>query len=303
VIAADTSTQSMTMCTSGEFGARLLAAADGERRRIERELHDGPQQRLVSLSLRLRLIAARVTPGSEVERLLADAREELAASLQELRGTARGLHPAIVSNFGLAAALESLTARAQLRVELVVDLDRRPPEAVEVAAYYLVSEALTNVVKHARAATAYVSVVRRGDQLVVDVIDDGDGGADPAGGSGFRGLADRLVALGGHLGITSLRAGETTLRAEIPFDRLHSTSEAATTQPPSDTAPPANYRFAWMRAPRYLSPKQSQRTTSERLRSGALDACLDEDEDPSGPRLGSAALRLYATVRRADNER
>ena len=141
--------------------------------------------------------------------------------LQERRELARGLHPAILSDHGLPAALESLTARAQLPVELIVELDGRPPESVEVAAYYLVSEALTNVVKHAHATTARVSVARRGTQLVVEGADDGAGGADPARGSGLRGLIDRVEALGGHLELSSPPAGGTTLRADLPLGAEH----------------------------------------------------------------------------------
>jgi signal transduction histidine kinase len=199
------------------FGARLVAAADRERRRIERDLHDGAQQRLVSLSLRLSLLSTQLTPGSEAEHLLADARQELADSLQELRELARGVHPAILSDHGLATALESLASRAPVPVELDVELEQRPPEAVEVAAYYLVSEALTNVAKYAHATTVRVSVQRRSDRLVVAVVDDGDGCADPAGGSGLRGLSDRVEALGGRLEVMSPIASGTTLTAELPI--------------------------------------------------------------------------------------
>jgi signal transduction histidine kinase len=202
-----------------QAGARLLAVADRERRRLERDLHDGAQQRLVSLSVRLQLLACRLEPGSEAERLLADARTELAASLQELRDLARGIHPAILSDRGLPAALEALTARAPLPVELLVDPGARPPEPVEVAAYYVVSEALTNILKHSDATTASVSVARRGARLVVEVADDGGGGADRATGSGLRGLTDRIEALGGRLDVSSPRGAGTTLRAEIPLEQ------------------------------------------------------------------------------------
>jgi signal transduction histidine kinase len=145
-------------------GSPLRAtAADRERRRLERDLHDGVQQQLVSLSLRLRLLAGRLAPGSEAERLLADARNELAASLQELRDLTRGIHPAILGDHGLHAALEALTARALLPVELLVELEARAPDPVEVAAYYLVSEGLTNIVKHSDATSAAVSVAQRGE--------------------------------------------------------------------------------------------------------------------------------------------
>jgi signal transduction histidine kinase len=213
-----------------QAGARLVAAADRERRRLERDLHDGAQQRLVSLSVRLRLLASRLAPGSEAERLLTDARNELAASLQELRDLARGIHPAILSDRGLPAALEALTARAPLPVELLVELDGRPPEPVEVAAYYLVSEALTNILKHSGATSAGVAVARRGTQLVVEVADDGAGGADRVTGSGLRGLTDRIEALGGRLEVSSPPGTGTTVRAEIPLE------DEARPQPPR-TAP------------------------------------------------------------------
>ena len=204
-----------------QAGARLLAAADRERRRLERDLHDGAQQRLVSLSVQLRLLASRLAPGSEAEQLLADARNELAAALQELRDLARGIHPAILRDRGLPAALEALTARAPLPVELLVEPGGRPPEPVELAAYYLVSEALTNILKHSDATTAGVSVARRGTRLVVEVIDDGAGGADRATGSGLRGLTDRMEALGGQLEVSSPPGAGTTLRAEIPLEPGH----------------------------------------------------------------------------------
>jgi signal transduction histidine kinase len=200
-----------------EFSARLVAAADGERRRLERDLHDGAQQRLVSLSMRLQLVAMRLDPESEEARLLAGAQEELASSLRELRELARGLHPAVLSERGLASALGSLVARATLPVELDVDLDGRPAAPVEVAAYYLVSEALTNVAKHAYAQSASVRVEERGDELVVEVSDDGMGGADPQSGSGLRGLADRVRALRGRLYVSSSLGFGTVLRAEIPL--------------------------------------------------------------------------------------
>jgi signal transduction histidine kinase len=202
-------------------GAQLVAAADRERRRLERDLHDGAQQRLVSLSVQLRLLASRIAPGSEAEQLLAGARNELAASLRELRDLARGIHPAILSDRGLPAALEALAARAPLRVGLHVELNGRAPEPVELAAYYLVSEALTNTLKHSNATSAAVSVVRRGTRLVVEVADDGAGGADRDSGFGLRGLSDRLEALGGQLEISSPPGTGTTLRAEIPLELAH----------------------------------------------------------------------------------
>ena len=196
--------------------ARVVEAADAERRRLERNLHDGAQQRLVAVALQLRLIALRSAQDPETVRILAAAQEELAASLGELRELAHGLHPAVLANYGLGAALQALTARAALPVELIVDVEPRLPAPVEVAAYYLVSEALTNVAKYADAQTVTVRVAREHGDLFVAVTDDGIGEADPAAGSGLRGLADRVEALGGRLSITSPAADGTTISAAIP---------------------------------------------------------------------------------------
>ena len=193
--------------------ARIVEAGDTARRKLERDLHDGAQQRLVSLSVVLRLIENRVPAEAE---LLQTARTELNESLEELRDIARGIHPAVLSDHGLPVALESLTARAPVRVTLDVDLTERLPEPVEVAAYYLVAEGLTNVAKYAEAESATVGVARQNGTLIVEVSDDGKGGADPSGGSGLRGLADRVEALDGRLRVWSPEAGGTRLRAEIP---------------------------------------------------------------------------------------
>jgi signal transduction histidine kinase len=196
--------------------ARIVEAGDTARRKLERDLHDGAQQRLVSISIVLRVVAGKLPADAPEARLLQSAREELTASLEELRGIARGIHPAVLSDHGLAVALESLAARAPVRVGLHVHLSERLPEPIEVAAYYLVAEGLTNVAKYADAQTASVDVARTNGTLVVEVADDGKGGADPATGSGLRGLADRVEALDGRLRVWSPPAGGTTLRAEIP---------------------------------------------------------------------------------------
>ena len=196
-------------------GARVVSASDAERRRLERDLHDGAQQRLVSLAVQLRLLAMDLAPDSDQARLLATAQEQLAASLQELRELASGLHPAVLDR-GLNAALSSVALRAPLPVAVSVDVDQRPGTPVEIAAYYLVSETLTNVAKYAGATTATVTVTREHDDLVVEVADDGVGGADPSRGSGLRGLADRVNALGGSVHVSSPRGQGTTVRAEIP---------------------------------------------------------------------------------------
>jgi len=207
----------MSQATLDLPAARIAAACDSARRRLERDLHDGAQQRLVSLSLRLGMVATRVTPGSEVEALLDSVQEELAEALKELRDLAHGLHPALLTARGLPAALASLAARSTLPVELDVDLPRRPAEATEVAAYYVVSEALANIAKYARAARAGVTVADEGDELLVEVWDDGIGGADPASGSGLQGLADRVGALNGRLTVSSVDGAGTVVQARIPL--------------------------------------------------------------------------------------
>ena len=189
-----------------------------ERQRLERNLHDGAQQRLIALSLRLTALERSLADNPEARASLDQARGEIATSLEELRDVARGLHPAVVSGHGLAIALEQLAARAPVPVKLVVQLDGRLPEPLEVAAYYLVSESLANVGKHANAKSATVEVSRVGDQIVVEIVDDGAGGADTELGSGLRGLADRVEALGGRLRVWSPEGGGTRLRAEIPCE-------------------------------------------------------------------------------------
>ena len=196
--------------------ARIVEAGDTERRRLERNLHDGAQQRLVAIAFTMRLLGTRLPQDSEAEQLLAAARAELAASLEELRELARGLHPAVLRSHGLAAALETLAARAPLRVAVTVDLDDRVAAPVEVAAYYVVAEGLTNVAKYAGAGGATVRVARADGQVTVQVADDGAGGADPRAGSGLRGLADRVEALGGRLEVASPRGRGTTVVATIP---------------------------------------------------------------------------------------
>ncbi len=187
-----------------------------ERQRLERNLHDGAQQRLIALSLELTALERSLADDPEARASLDQARREIATSLEELRDVARGLHPAVVSGHGLDIALEQLAARAPVPVKLVVQLDGRLPEPLEVAAYYLVSESLANVGKHANAKSATVEVSRVGDQIVVEIVDDGAGGADTELGSGLRGLADRVEALGGRLRVWSPEGGGTRLRAEIP---------------------------------------------------------------------------------------
>jgi PAS domain S-box-containing protein len=199
--------------------ARIVTAADTERRRLERNLHDGAQQRLVSLSLSLRLALAKLDSDPAAARAaFAEAGNELALALEELRELARGLHPAVLTDRGLRAAVGMLAGRAPVPVEIAAIPDQRLPEPVEAAAYYLIAEALTNVAKYAQASTVRVGVAASEASVVVQVSDDGVGGADPATGSGLRGLADRVEALGGSLEVVSPAGAGTSLRAEIPSE-------------------------------------------------------------------------------------
>jgi signal transduction histidine kinase len=199
--------------------ARVVAAADETRRRIERDLHDGAQQRLVSLALQLRAAQAALPSGlDEVAGEIDTVAEGLTAALEELREFARGIHPAILAEGGLPLALETLALRSAVPVEVTVDANGRLPEAVEVAAYYVVSEALANAAKHARASRVAVEIEAEGDVLHVRVRDDGVGGADLAGGSGLVGLKDRVEALGGRIMLQSVPGAGTNLSVELPLE-------------------------------------------------------------------------------------
>jgi signal transduction histidine kinase len=196
--------------------ARMLEAGQRERQRLERNLHDGAQQRLIALSLDLGLLASRIGSDPAARDALAKAKQEIALSLDELRDVARGLHPAVLSGHGLAVAVESVVARAPVPAQLTVTLDGRMPEPVEVAAYYVVCESLANVGKHAQASQTTVDIRRVADTLIVEIVDDGVGGADTERGSGLRGLADRVEALGGRLRVWTPVGKGTRVRAEIP---------------------------------------------------------------------------------------
>jgi signal transduction histidine kinase len=197
---------------------RLVEATDAERRRLERDLHDGTQQRLVSIAMSLGLLEARLPDQPAALRpLVHETREALALALEELRELTQGIQPALLTERGLAAALEDLARRAGLPTHVRLDISERLPEQVESAAYFLVSEALTNAVKHSHASESRVSAATAGGVLAVEVADDGIGGATTeGGGSGLRGLADRVEALEGSLTISSPPGRGTTLRAEIP---------------------------------------------------------------------------------------
>ena len=196
--------------------SRVIEAGQKERQRLERNLHDGAQQRLVALSLELSLLEEQLEGDPDTSARLSLARREVAASLGELREVAHGIHPAVVSGHGLEVALEQLVARAAVPIRLTVEVDERLPEQLEVVAYYLVSESLANLCKYAQASSARVEVSRSDEQLLVEVVDDGIGGADTERGSGLRGLADRVEALGGRLRVWSPVGGGTRVKAEIP---------------------------------------------------------------------------------------
>jgi signal transduction histidine kinase len=194
---------------------RIVEAADAARRRIERDLHDGAQQQLVALAIELRLLRRRIG-DEQVGEAIEDLSRRLGEALEELRELARGIHPAVLTDRGLGPALAALADRVPVAVELRVEVDGRLPPAIEAAAYFLVAEGLTNVVKYAGAGRAEVSVRHEHGELVVTVNDNGRGGADPEGGSGLRGLQDRLAAVDGTLVVDSPPGGGTELQGRLP---------------------------------------------------------------------------------------
>jgi signal transduction histidine kinase len=196
---------------------RIIAAADAERRRIERDLHDGAQQRMVAVAVTLGIAEARFVADPEgALELLQQARVEAQAAVKELRELARGIHPAVLSDHGLGPALEALAARAPVPVDVTGVPDSPLGHEVEACAYFVTAEALTNVAKYARASSASVEVSLEDDRLRVRVSDDGVGGADLAVGTGLRGLRDRVDALDGELEVVSPPGGGTTVTAEVP---------------------------------------------------------------------------------------
>jgi signal transduction histidine kinase len=196
--------------------ARIIEADVAARSRIERNLHDGAQQRLVSVALQLRMIKTRIRTDPQLaEELLTSAGDELSRSLQELRELARGLHPSVL-NHGLNAALDSLASRATVPTKVSFESPGRLPDSVELAAYFVACEALANVAKYARANSASVRVSRRNGAAVIEIADDGVGGADETAGTGLQGLADRVATLGGTLRILSPPGAGTLVTAELP---------------------------------------------------------------------------------------
>jgi signal transduction histidine kinase len=197
--------------------AAAVDSAEAERRRIERDLHDGAQQRLVALAMGLGTARERLEADPESGRqLVAEAHEEAKAALKEIRDLVRGIHPVILEDRGLDAALSAVVARSPVPVALKVAVPERPPPTVESTAYFVVAEALTNVARHSHATRAAVNIARAGDRLVVEVHDDGVGGAVPAPGSGLQGLHDRVTGLGGSMHVVSPAGGPTTLLVDVP---------------------------------------------------------------------------------------
>lgn len=197
---------------------RIVTAADDARRRLERDLHDGAQQRLVALALRARMTELSLPAGQDgIREQLTDIVQGLSDVSQELRAISRGIHPAILSKGGLGPALRSLAGRSPVPVELDVNVPERLPDQVEVAAYYVVAEALTNTARHAHATSVKVTVKAVDNHLDLMIEDDGDGGADPVNGSGLIGLVDRVDAVGGHLWVNSPPGVGTSLAATIPY--------------------------------------------------------------------------------------
>jgi signal transduction histidine kinase len=201
--------------------ARIVTATDQARRKIERDLHDGTQQRLVSLALDLRMAETEIPDElPQLRSQLSSVVEGLSGAMNDLREISRGIHPAILSEGGLGPALRALARRSALRVTAGVQIETRIPPSVEIAAYYAVAEALANSAKHARASVVTVDARVEGDVLHLSVSDDGIGGADPAKGSGLVGLIDRIEALGGTITITSPQGGGSTLQVRLPFAPL-----------------------------------------------------------------------------------
>jgi signal transduction histidine kinase len=201
-----------------ESRQRLVAAGDAERRRLERNLHDGAQQQLVALALQLRLIQAGIRRDpSSAEVLVTTASEQLAQSLEELRELARGIHPALLSH-GLDAALESLAGRSTVPTAVFCDVSERLSEPVELALYFVACEALANIAKYAEATTASVRLSPAPSTVIIEIADNGIGGADATAGTGLRGLSDRVQALGGSLLVTSPAGAGTVVTAELPLE-------------------------------------------------------------------------------------
>jgi signal transduction histidine kinase len=251
--------------------AQVIAVADATRRHIERDLHDGLQQQLVSLALRVRAVEAMV-PAELVELRAELSRvvDEHTNLFDQLREIAHGIHPAVLSEDGLEPALKTLARRSPIPVELTVRADARLPEEVELAAYYIVAEALTNTAKYSRASLAHVLVETRGPTLRIAVRDDGVGGADPARGTGLLGLNERAEAIGGSVSLHSPRAGGTLLDAELPVGKNHDTQRASRHLPGETGSAEARNRLTQAKsdAPVRTPPAPVPTIRNPRLRLG-----------------------------------
>ncbi|GAA3036693.1 hypothetical protein GCM10020000_12910 [Streptomyces olivoverticillatus] len=201
-----------------ESRAKVVDAAEAERKRIERDLHDGAQQRLVAMSITLGRATSRLKKSGDetTQKLVEDVRRETLHAITELRNLARGLHPPVLTDRGLEAALSAVAALAPVPVRLDVQVDPRPSATVEAVAYFMVTEALTNVAKHANASRAWVEIRRDDDQLNIKIGDDGQGGADPTRGSGLADLEGRVSGVDGRLRISSPVGGPTVIEVDIP---------------------------------------------------------------------------------------
>ena len=206
--------------------SRIVEAGDAERRRLERDLHDGAQQRLVTLSLALAMARDRAAADPELESLIESASKEAREALTELRELARGIHPAVLTETGLGGAIQALAERSPVPTTIIAVPDGRFPAAIEATAYFVVSEALANVAKHAMAGSAEVTIREQPGRLVVQVSDDGAGGARPEKGTGLRGLADRVASAGGVLRVDSPPGCGTRLEADIPSSWCENSLEA-----------------------------------------------------------------------------
>jgi signal transduction histidine kinase len=217
VATAIANTESRAQLTASR--ARIVTASDETRRRIERDLHDGAQQRLVSIALELRLAKSMLPPElDEPRETLNNVSSELTEVLDELREISRGIHPMILTQGGLGPAMRTLARRSAIPVDLHTVIDERLPEPIEVAAYFVASEAVANATKHAQASSIEVSLATSDTSLILSICDDGIGGADPTRGSGLVGLADRVEAIGGTLDVKSAPGGGTSLAVTIPLD-------------------------------------------------------------------------------------
>jgi signal transduction histidine kinase len=219
---------------------RIVAASDDARRRIERDLHDGVQQQLVSLGLELGAMKADPPPEDALKEQLASVTEEVGAALDALVEIARGIHPAILSHGGLGSAVRTLARRSAVPVELDVQVEGPLPDEVEVAAYYVVAEALTNAAKHARASVVRMEVTSDDGTLTLMVRDDGSGGADPGGGSGLVGLRDRVEALGGTIKIDSPAGSGTCVLATLPIATESDPETENLLSPPQELGSPTS---------------------------------------------------------------